>query len=89
MTKLCEYLREERVIPEGLMRDTLLLAPIDVYNPIVQTCFTWPLFFNADLDANRLIAALKALLRKYPCLCGRLRPHNDLRFVVEVFSKSQ
>ena len=89
MTKLFECLREERVVPEGLLRETLLLAPVDVYEPLVKTCFTWPLFFDTDIDADRFIVALETLLRKYPCLCGRLCPQNDLRFVVEVFPISQ
>ena len=88
MTKLFEYLREERVVPEGLSKETLLLAPIDFCSMVQRGYITWPLFFDADIDADRLIAALKVLLRKYPCLCGRFCPHENLRFVVEVFIKA-
>ena len=88
MKKLFECIREESVVPEGLSRETLVLALDDFYSVVEMTCFTWPLFFDVDLDSNRLIAALKTLLRKYPCLCGRLCPHENLRFVVEVFIKA-
>ena len=48
MSTLFECLQEERVVPERLSRETLMLVPVDFYSVIETICFTRTVFFDAD-----------------------------------------
>ena len=77
-------LRSCRVAPQSLAAEAFLLSPNDLFDGVAKIPICWPLFFNYDIDADRLLTALKKLFVKYPLLCGRVKPHEDTRYFIEV-----
>jgi len=43
-----------------------------------------PLFFRYDINGEKLIEAVREILIEYPILCGRVKRHEEIQFVVEV-----
>ena len=81
-----EIVRKEYVTPDGFSPRTLHLSPLDVHSFMDTLQIRWPFFFDYDIDASRLVEALRTMCVKYPFLCGRVRPHEDTRYIIEASS---
>ena len=84
MAESFKLLKEEWIHPQGIQAETIRLAPIDlspINNPV---CMSWPFFYDYTVDATRLKEALEKLCVKYPILCGRVAPDEDVRFCLKV-----
>ena len=84
MSAVSSEVRTLRVAPDSIVAETFLLSPNDLYDVYVTGPICWPLFFNYDIDGDRLVDALKKFLEKYPLLCGRVKGHEDVKYVIEV-----
>ena len=79
-----KVLQSRRVLPGTLEPRTFILSPIDLFPNYAVLTLVWPVFFNYDVDGERFVHSLSIFLEKYPILCGRLKSHPEMRFVVEV-----
>ena len=64
----------------GAASGSLPLGPYDLYNKGRSVPMTW--LYDAPLDVDALLLALRHVLGLYPCLCGRydgLRPPSVKR----------
>jgi len=76
--------RTVRVVPDSIPSETYYLSPNDLYDGIEIIALCWPVFFNYDIDGDRLMDAVKKFMEKYPLLCGRVKSHEDMKYVIKV-----
>jgi len=79
-----EILHRTRVVftPDTPLKQ--LLAPIDLFPFCFRHYMSWPLFFNYDIDFQRLMEALHIVAQKCTLLCGRLSTDSQGRYFIEV-----
>jgi len=79
-----EVLRQAHVScsPKTLMRQ--FLTPLDLFPFCFRQYLPWAVFFNYDIEFNRLVEALHIVAQKYLSLCGRLSTDDEGRYVIDV-----
>lgn len=82
--KSVEVLRQAHVscTPKTLTQQ--LLTPLDLFPFCLRQYLPWAVFFNYDIEFDRLVEALHIVAQKYRSLCGRLSTDDKGRYVIEV-----
>jgi len=60
------------------------LSPADLFPFMFHQYMPWVVFFNYNIDFQRLVEALHTVAQKYLLLCGRLSTDATGRYVIEV-----
>jgi len=78
-----ELLRRCRVsfTPETPLQQPL--TPSDLLSLVFTQYIPWAVFFDCDIDFQRLVEALHTVARKYLILSGRLCTDENERYIIE------
>ena len=59
-------------------------APVDTFPFIGRQYLSFPFFFDYEVSGEQLQKSLEKIAKKYPCVCGRVRPDAQSRHAIEV-----